>query len=320
MLRMIAPLQGIAASQQRRVHFSRVLHIADGLLDDRVYGEPRLRRIWNYLDDLDKTVGGGAEAFWKRVDAGMWLKMDPSVGDMAQADKDQFNEDLEEFTHGLKRIMRTRGIDVQQLTANTSGIKDPMDTLMTLISASVGIPQRILTGSERGELSSAQDADEWRTRIVERRQSYAGPMIVRQFVDRMIALGALPTPKQYEVVWPDEDSLSEEERMALVVKAAQANQANPDPIMTVSEIRDRFLAMLPLTKDQLDEMEPPPPPAGHVPGQPIPKDPDLPATTATGAIVANASQRRKKWKVMSFKQKLRYCQARIKAEAKSSAA
>lgn len=63
--------QQVARTQTKKVHWTRTIHFADNLLDNEVYGEPRLRPVWNYLDDLLKVVGGGAEAAWKRADPGL---------------------------------------------------------------------------------------------------------------------------------------------------------------------------------------------------------------------------------------------------------
>ena len=45
------------------VHASRVLHVAEDCLDDDVYGIPRLKPVFDRLDDLLKVVGGSAEFF-----------------------------------------------------------------------------------------------------------------------------------------------------------------------------------------------------------------------------------------------------------------
>lgn len=56
-----------------RVHWSRVLHVTEGLLDNEVYGRPRLMRVYNDLDDILKIVGGSAEATWKLMRKGFVL-------------------------------------------------------------------------------------------------------------------------------------------------------------------------------------------------------------------------------------------------------
>ena len=69
---------------------------------------------------------------------------------------------------------------------------------MKLISAASGIPLRIMTGSERGELASTQDDGNWASRIEERQLHFAEPMILRPLIDRLIELRALPEPSDGE--------------------------------------------------------------------------------------------------------------------------
>jgi hypothetical protein len=63
---------------------------------------------------------------------------------------------------------------------------------------------RLLTGSERGELASSMDRDNWLDYIDERRQWFAEPMLVKPFIDKMILCGVLPQPAQtYSITWPE---------------------------------------------------------------------------------------------------------------------
>jgi len=301
--RMTAPLTNGVAAMRGRVHYSRVIHIADGKLDDHMFGQPRLERIWNLLDDLDKVVGGGAEAFWKRVDAGMHLKLDPNIKDMSTEDKAKLDEQLDEYVDGLRRILKTRGIEIDTLSAQTAGIRDPVTTIVSLISAATSIPQRILLGSERGELASSQDRDEWGERIADRRVAFAGPMVVRPFVDRLIELGALPKPEKYEARWPAMKALDELQKVSVAKELAQMNQFQGEQVVTTNEIRDRYLDLPPieevLTPEELAaRTAPPPPPA--IPGQPGAVPPKPPKAIPTAARRAN------KWRHLTIAEKHRY--------------
>ena len=82
--------------------------------------------------------------------------------------------------------------------------KEQIEAHLQLIAAGAGIPQRILYGSERGELASTQDQTDWETTITSRQQNVMTPLFVRQTIDRLIAIGVLPVPQggEYEVVWP----------------------------------------------------------------------------------------------------------------------
>ena len=46
-----------------KVHHSRILHVAEGCMEDNIYGTPRLEIVWNRLLNLETIVGGGAEGY-----------------------------------------------------------------------------------------------------------------------------------------------------------------------------------------------------------------------------------------------------------------
>jgi hypothetical protein len=232
----------------RMIHWSRVLHIADGLLDDHVFGFPRLERVWNLLDDLEKVTGGGAEAFWKRADAGMQLKLDPMIK-ADPTDLEKVKEQIAEYTDGLRRVLTTRGVDINPLSSNVANFESPADAILKQISAGAAIPQRILVGSERGELASSQDADAWSERVSDRRNDWAGPNVIRPLVDRLICWGVLPKPKSYEVRWPEIRNLNEATRAIVAQDWAKINQAYGAVVITASEIRDKILGLRVLDLD-----------------------------------------------------------------------
>lgn len=241
---------GRVVASTRQVHWTRIIHVVPELLDDAVYGQPRLRRPWNRLDDLEKVAGSGSEAFWKRVHQGLQLDIDKDL-DVRSEDLADLKTQVDEYEHGLRRVFRTRGVKLETMGSDVASFKDQIDGLLTLISVGTEIPKRIFMGSERGELASTQDRDNWNSRVVDRRNEFAGPQIVRPFVDRLIERGALPQPKQYEVRWPEIQNLNELEQADLAVKIAEMNQKNGEPVITTNEIRDRCFRMEPL--DELDE-------------------------------------------------------------------
>lgn len=248
--------QGNNRMSGRPVHFSRIIHIADGLLDDRINGIPRLERCWNNLDDLDKITGGGAEAFWRRADAGFQVDVDPEM-ELEPDDEAQLDNEIDEYLHDLRRIVRTRGVKMNPLTSQVAGIKDPIEGVMSQISAGTGIPQRILMGSERGQLASTQDDDNWTARISDRRKDYASPVVVHPTLDRFIEIGALPTPKlDYEPRWPEIDDLNDLQKAEVASKWAGINKDMAQVVVLPDEIRDRLLGLPPLddiaTPEQLD--------------------------------------------------------------------
>lgn len=179
----------------KQVHYSRVLHIADGKLDDDVFGLPRLERVWNRLDDLDKVVGAGAEAFWLRAHQGMQFDVDPEI-ELEADEAARMKSEIEDYIHRLSRVIRTRGVTATPFGSDVARFDENIAGIISLISGTTKIPQRILLGSERGELASTQDRDTWRERVQDRRTRFAEPELVRPFVERLIERNCLPKPQQ----------------------------------------------------------------------------------------------------------------------------
>ena len=250
------------------VHWTRIIHVAEGLLEDEVYGQPSLERVWNLLADLNKVTGGGAEAFWLRANQGLHMNIDKdmqlSTGTATGVQtKDQQIRDLQEqaeaYAHQQTRWLRTRGVDVQTLGSDVANFASPADAVLTQIAGAKGIPKRILTGSEMGELASSQDRDNWKDQVNGRQTGYAGPYIVRPLIERLIQYGYLPAPKggplKYEVKWPQIQVLTEAEKADGALKWAQTNSTAGEPIFTEAETRDHWYGMAPLTPEQRKEIE-----------------------------------------------------------------
>lgn len=245
-------------SKDRRVHWTRVVHLAEGLLSDDVFGKPRLRAVWNYLDDLDKIVAGGSEATFRKVDPGLQIDVDPAI-DLDTAAEEALDDELDEYLHGISRVLRTRGTKVTPLAGQVPAFGPNANAVLELVCATIGVPIRIFKGSERGELASSQDRSNFNDRVQERRRTTAEPW-VRGLVDRLIERGALPEPATgYNIVWPPADELDEFGKLEVVSKLAAANAAQAgtgdEPILTANEIRDRYFNLDPHEAPDDDEGE-----------------------------------------------------------------
>ena len=234
----------------KQVHWSRVLHVADGMLDDRVNGTPRLERVWNWIDDLEKITGGGSEAFWLRVNRPLIFNLEKGIT-IDAPEITRMEERAEELAHQLRRTMATRGFSVESLDSDVSNFSNQITALMSLISGASGIPQRILLGSERGQLASTQDKQNWDERVSDRRHDYAEP-IVRTFVDRLIKHGALPEPEHYDVRWPKIEDLDDKEKAEVADKWSKLNAQAGGIVVLPEEIRDRVLGLDELSEEDID--------------------------------------------------------------------
>lgn len=256
---------GARVEFQRVVHWTRIVHVAEAMLDDPVYAQPRLLRVWNLLDDLDKITGAGAEAFWLRAHQGFVAEIDKDM-EMDEAELKAVREHMEEFAHQIRRTIGARGVNVRAMGSDTANIGPNADAVITQIAGATEIPQRILTGSEMGELASTQDTANWNVRVLDRRKEFADPHVVRAFVDRLISLGAFPEA-DYEVVWPQMESMNEIEKANVASAWAAINAQYGGVVITDAEIRQV------IGKEPLDAPPPPLPAAAQPQPNPMPGEP-----------------------------------------------
>lgn len=214
------------ASQQSStipVHYSRVVHIVQDLMESEVYGTPVLESIFNRLMDIEKLVGGDAEMFWRGARPGFQGLVDKDF-QMTQDTKDDLKDQIQEYENNLRRIFVNEGVKLDALAQQIADPKPHFEIQMMCLSAATTIPMRILSGSERGELSSGQDSKEWKTYVQSRREDHAEPNIIRPVTDRLIELGVLPQPstEDYQIDWLDLFSISEKERVDIGQKRAES--------------------------------------------------------------------------------------------------
>lgn len=202
--------KGENASEASEVHYTRILHIADECLDSDIYGTPRLEAVYNRLQDLETELGGSAEMFWKGGFPGYSFKADADAE--FDTDDETLKDEIEEYMQGLRRYVKLQGITATSMSQEIANPTPFVDVELKMISGATGIPVRILTGSERGELASSSDEDNWNSRVEERRTTFAEPYILRAFVDMMMAYGVLPKVAEYQVFWPDIAVKGEQEK------------------------------------------------------------------------------------------------------------
>jgi hypothetical protein len=238
-----------------KVHYSRVLHLIEDTLEDEVYGIPVLESVFNRLLDLEKLIGGDAEMFWRGARPGYTGTVAPEY-EMSPAMRDALKEQIEEFEHNLKRVLVNEGVEYKALEQQIADPLNHVDVQVQMISAVTGIPKRILIGSERGELSSSQDKQEWVSYVTMRREEVIELTMLRPFIDKCIELNILPKPKNYRIVWDKLFSLTDKERVelgkgrAVILKEYSANVTAQDMIPM-----DQFLQyFLGLDQNQVEEV------------------------------------------------------------------
>jgi uncharacterized protein len=290
-------------SRVLNVDASRVLHVAEHAMQDKAIGKPRLERIVNRLYDLEKLLGGSAEVFWQNAAALRAWVADADVT-WEPADKAAMEQQLEEMQNGLRRDVRLRGVTPHLLTATSSAAEagSIIDRELDFIAGATGVPKRILIGSERGELSSEQDENNWAGRVQERRQQHVSPNMIRPLIERFIEWKILPAPEggKFDIVWPESDTLGESARADIAFKKAQATAAyvgtpGTDAVIAPEEFR-RWLGEDTTSEFHLEDM-PEEVETDPVTGLPLAKqdldqDPEAKAAFADRKkLIANAAPR-----------------------------
>jgi len=240
-----------------KVHWSRVIHVTCELLESEVEGVPVLQSVWNRLMDLEKIVGGSAEMYWRGARPGYQAVVDPDthVGATLEAD---LQDQIDEYENNLRRMIVNQGVEFKALQAQVSDPSKHVDVQIQMISAETGIPKRILTGSERGELASSQDESSWFGVIQTRREEHAEQNIVRPFVDMCIEFGILPKPstEEYQIQWLDLFTPSDKDKADVGKVRADALKAYAsDPLAQMIVPPEAFFELfLGLNEDQREKV------------------------------------------------------------------
>ncbi len=202
----------VAESITKSVHWSRVIHVADGRVVSEVYGTPRMKPVYNWLLDIRKVMSACPEMFWKGAFPGWAFEVNPELADQGvEIDAATMRQEFEAYSNGLQRYLALAGVQTKSLAPQVSDPRAVVDVLMQAIAFALSTPYRVLFGSERGELASSQDSKTWNTRVSKRNTEYVTPMILRPFIERLVAVGVLPEPKETLIEWPDRNVPTEED-------------------------------------------------------------------------------------------------------------
>jgi hypothetical protein len=204
------------------VHWTRVLHAPSEGLD--IFNTPRQKPHHNRLLDIRKVLGGSGEMYWQGALPGLSFETLPELasGTLTPEKKANLKKQIREYFARLRRSFTTTGMTVKSLSPQVASPKDQVTQLMQAIATGIGVPLRYLMGSEVGKLSSAQDSRNMNRRLSHRQNKGVTPVLIRQFFNRLIGVGAGPRPKQYKAEWPDLNTPTDLDRAQIAQKIADA--------------------------------------------------------------------------------------------------
>jgi len=213
--------EGVVSTQQTnsdnsksvKVHWTRVIHVAETQKTaSEVFGVPRMRPVYNRLYDQRKLLGGSAEMFWKGAFPGFSFELNPDMVGDVELDKKALREEFENYSNGLQRYLATQGLHVRSLAPQVASPKEHFEIQMRAISVTIRVPIRVFMGTEESRLAADQDTKAFNKRLTWRQNHFVEPIIVRPFIERLIALGILPEVESFDITWVDLASLSEQTR------------------------------------------------------------------------------------------------------------
>jgi len=238
-------------SGEAKVHWTRVIHVAEDPLVDDVFGRPVLKRVLNPLADLLKVTAATGEAYWQMAVRILQAKIDPQM-ELDPKDVEKMGEKIEELVHDLRRQFTGQGVELQWLPGTEPKPGDALEVYKSLMGVGSGIPTRVLFGSEMGQLASSQDERNYFGMVNERQEQHAEPDILRAFIDRLVDHGGLSAPKKeegYTVIWPTLFEQTEKEiaesNLARAKTAKELTAMGGDPRTLVEVDEDRNVWLLP---------------------------------------------------------------------------
>lgn len=209
-------------AKQTAVHWSRVIHLADNRTVSEIYGTPRMKRVFNRILDIRKIAGGSGEMFWKGGFPGISLESMPGVDEDVTFDAEATKAQMEAYMNGLQRYIATVGMQAKSLGVQVADPGPHLVVQLKLIATALGVPWRVLIGSEAAQLASEQDTRAWNRRLKHRRDTYLTPFLIRPFIDRLVAFGILPEPAEVIVSWPDLNAVSDADKAGISEKRSNA--------------------------------------------------------------------------------------------------
>jgi uncharacterized protein len=215
-------LTGSVTLADQKVHWTRVVHVADNTASSKIFGVPILQNVTPYVLDTRKILGSSGEMFYKGGFPGISFETDPALIADANLDMESLKKEIEAYSMGLQRYLRLVGMTAKSLAPQVS---DPTNHLMgniNMICATIGVPVPVFLGQQLGHLASQQNSVDWNKRLKKRQNYYITPSIINRLVKRFILLRILPEADNWYVDWADLNTVSDTDRAKIALQRSQA--------------------------------------------------------------------------------------------------
>lgn len=220
-----------AGARQFPIHPDRVI-----IFGDFRSGDSFLTPCYNDFVNLEKISGGSGESFLKnsarqlainfgeKVDLNKIARMHGvELKDLQQA----FNEQADDLNRGFDKLLITQNAETTALVANVPDPVPHYSVSLQNISASTGIPSKIIVGMQTGERASSEDQKDF-AKLCQGRRTNELTDDIENVVNHLIRIKLLkPSPAaegEFSVTWDDLSASSDLEKAELADKYATVNQ------------------------------------------------------------------------------------------------
>lgn len=230
--------------EPENVHWSRVVRIAEGSLDNSLVGVSSLDPVFNRIDDLNKATGGAAEAFYRNCMQKFGIKIDKDTKYTA-ADIASLNTAMQEFTNEQKQFIMTQGGETKALPVQIGSPKDSISVAVDELCAATGIPRRILTGEGGGQLKGTEDKASYNQLISDRQQQICAPALF-EVLEILDVAGLLELRDEYVIEWPNPTAMDDLTQSEVALNKARTAKeiAGAAAILDASGLHDDVVASL----------------------------------------------------------------------------
>jgi len=202
-----------AGARTVNVHYTRVVVLAEGLLENDIEGSSALEPVWDALIDKDKVRGSAAESYYRNarqkfvLEAAEGSKIDTSPEGVAS-----LNAEVQEFTNDYRDFMRIKDMKANVIQPNMIDPRGAFDIAVEEISGQTGIPIRVLTGKGGGQLAGSEDKAAWNALILDRENQECTTWLLvgLRILEAATIIDELP--KTLIVEWPEQSALTEKEK------------------------------------------------------------------------------------------------------------
>lgn len=207
-----SPSGGLQGGSIVNVHYTRVVHLAEGALENNLEGCSALEPVWNALIDKDKVRGGSGEAFFRNARQKFALQADKDANINRSPEATQaITDEVEAFQNDLQDFMRLENMSMNVVQPGMADPQPTWDIIIEEISGQTGIPIRILTGKGGGTLTGAEDKATWNALVHDRQDHDCTPWFIQALRILENARVIKNVPAVMEIKWPVQDALTAKE-------------------------------------------------------------------------------------------------------------